>query len=440
MDGCLGFSGKQEKPSFCKVLVNEFSTQLRIPPEFIKKFGQHVPNRVALKVSLDKSWEVEVERVEKYNVFLKKGWEIFAEDNNLEYGDFLVFKYSKISIFKVTIFGTTCCVKEIPVVRERSIRTFAGQKNQGQGQVQDQRKRKRIQEEDEQNLEAKGHLSNAILKGTARKVDEGVGDLNQSLKRRTNASVSTSAEDRAIDFSSEHPFFQVQLSAAYASGSYLAIPSDFFKRHLNKGNQQVTVQISENIWTMNVHTYHCSGTKKHAKIYGGWREFVTDNDLKMGDICIFEMIKSFKQVQEALTALLPKKTAVFHPNLIHLTQGEPSAGVVVVAIDRESRSSNYCSSYSASTTIHSIILRHRKKIEREGETRMWRAELRIHSVIAICCHNPTMAMPNSCGRECYADVENHTAGDVLFSRAKDGVGPTKFGDNYLCRDCGPLVL
>ena len=39
------------------------------------------------------------------NLYFETGWEVFASERCLKYGDFLVFKYHKTSLFEVHIFG-----------------------------------------------------------------------------------------------------------------------------------------------------------------------------------------------------------------------------------------------------------------------------------------------------------------------------------------------
>ncbi|CAL2271919.1 unnamed protein product [Prunus armeniaca] len=52
--------------------------------------------------------------------------------------------------------------------------------------------------------------------------------------------------------------------------------------------QTVTLQVRERSWAVNLigHT-----KESGAEISGGWREFVTENGLMEGDVCIFELIE-----------------------------------------------------------------------------------------------------------------------------------------------------
>lgn len=73
----------------------------------------------------DRAWYANLKQVDD-NVILEKGWENFARDNSLEFGDFLMFSYNGLSKFKVTIYGRNCCIKEVKVTE-----------SQGKGKKQD---------------------------------------------------------------------------------------------------------------------------------------------------------------------------------------------------------------------------------------------------------------------------------------------------------------
>ncbi|XP_054781827.1 B3 domain-containing protein Os01g0723500-like [Prosopis cineraria] len=109
-----------KKPSFFKVLIRDFSTRLKIPPAFMKEFGKDMSKKTSTLIETynGRSWEVEVEKLGN-KFYFNSGWHKFVEDNNLETGDFLVFKYfADYSKFKVKIFGKTCCEKQSNVVVE----------------------------------------------------------------------------------------------------------------------------------------------------------------------------------------------------------------------------------------------------------------------------------------------------------------------------------
>lgn len=90
-----------------------------IPPAFIDILEKPLPDEVSLLDEIGRSWFVDTETEdteERLRVVLKQGWELFAEDQSLEFGDFLVFTYDGRSRFSVTIFAKDGCKKGLGVV------------------------------------------------------------------------------------------------------------------------------------------------------------------------------------------------------------------------------------------------------------------------------------------------------------------------------------
>ena len=65
------------------------------------------------------------------------------------------------------------------------------------------------------------------------------------------------------------------------------IPLRFVKRHFEKNNNTATLLVpAGRTWPVK-----CSVAKTDVKFSRGWRNFVVDNRLEVGDVCASEMIK-----------------------------------------------------------------------------------------------------------------------------------------------------
>ncbi|KAJ9152916.1 hypothetical protein P3X46_026424 [Hevea brasiliensis] len=97
-------------------------------------------------------------------------------------------------------------------------------------------------------------------------------------KRRT-----ISAADK---FKSDNPFFKVILRPSYVyRGFLLHIPSSFARKYLTV-TAFITLQVSDGKqWPV-----RCVSGKGGAKLSKGWTEFVWENSLEEGDVCVFELI------------------------------------------------------------------------------------------------------------------------------------------------------
>ncbi|XP_059279986.1 B3 domain-containing protein At3g06220-like isoform X1 [Lycium ferocissimum] len=85
--------------------------QTRIPPAFLKFFNGETPALFVLEGPAGRSWQVGVEQIES-DLFFKRGWPDFVEENNLEYGDFLTFCYAGNSKLYVKIYEKDGCLKQ----------------------------------------------------------------------------------------------------------------------------------------------------------------------------------------------------------------------------------------------------------------------------------------------------------------------------------------
>ncbi|XP_050383111.1 LOW QUALITY PROTEIN: B3 domain-containing protein REM5-like [Argentina anserina] len=108
----------EERPSFFKALVGDFSQQLRIPRAFVKNFNGHVPRFCGLRGPCGKMWAVSLKVVEN-RLVIHDGWQSFVETHNLEVGDFLIFTLDGVSTFDVIIYGKSYCEKIVGASKNR---------------------------------------------------------------------------------------------------------------------------------------------------------------------------------------------------------------------------------------------------------------------------------------------------------------------------------
>ncbi|KAH8510799.1 hypothetical protein H0E87_008362 [Populus deltoides] len=129
-------------------------------------------------------------------------------------------------------------------------------------------------------------IQNVKLKSTH------VRNTSETLTRRRRA-VTPEEKERTIRaahmFRSDNPFFRVILRPSYVyRGFLLHIPSSFARTFLNTVTGFVTLQVSDGKqWPV-----RCSFKDGKAKLGQGWTEFVWENNLEEGDVCIFELIRA----------------------------------------------------------------------------------------------------------------------------------------------------
>ncbi|KAK6129030.1 hypothetical protein DH2020_037227 [Rehmannia glutinosa] len=83
-------------------------------PLISRKYRLNLPENITLRISSGKTWNVKLEKMENNDHWFTNGWSKFAQDVKLGHGEFMVFYLIGQSIFNVTIYGQTCCIREIP--------------------------------------------------------------------------------------------------------------------------------------------------------------------------------------------------------------------------------------------------------------------------------------------------------------------------------------
>ncbi|CAK9157297.1 unnamed protein product [Ilex paraguariensis] len=117
-----------KSPQFFRIIFSQSSRnhRLRIPTEFMRRYGNSVPNHVFLKVPTGEVWQAEL-RKSNGVAWLENGWKEFREFYTIEYGHFLVFRYDGNSHFHVLIFDRSTSEIEYPFSANHSARTdFTG--------------------------------------------------------------------------------------------------------------------------------------------------------------------------------------------------------------------------------------------------------------------------------------------------------------------------
>ncbi|KAE8667422.1 B3 domain-containing protein REM19 [Hibiscus syriacus] len=93
----------------------------------------------------------------------------------------------------------------------------------------------------------------------------------------------------AAMFKPDNPFCRIILRPSYVyKGIFLHIPRCFALRYLNGVDGIITLQVSEGKkWPV-----RCIYGQSSWKFSKGWAEFVLDNNLDEGDVCVFELINT----------------------------------------------------------------------------------------------------------------------------------------------------
>ncbi|KAL7224042.1 hypothetical protein ACSBR1_025487 [Camellia fascicularis] len=240
-------------PSFFKVLIGDFSNQLRIPPAFKKHFGGSVPqNCIIWSCADERSWNVNIRKVDDDRLLFQQGWAAFVRDNSLEMGDFLLFRYEGDSQFHVDMYGKNCCQK-------LATTDPANQTDELQEKMQKKSSaaRQRVIRRSSWSIVA------AEAKGRGRALE---------------------AAEKFMS-TSNYPSFIRVMRPANLHNRYLNIAMSFVNTHIKKSKTTLKFQISDKLWPVNL-----TSNQRRALLCGGFPAFAKEQSLQVGDVCVFELI------------------------------------------------------------------------------------------------------------------------------------------------------
>ncbi|KAJ7961889.1 B3 domain-containing protein [Quillaja saponaria] len=314
------------------------------------KYGADLSNLVFLKVPNGEEWKVKLTK-EDEEVWFQNGWKEFAEHYSLAHGHLLVFRYEKTSYFHVHIFDVSALEidypdndqelhvldkeefdqNEDPSVQilvdsdDDSVADILTESDDESVEILDlipscrKRKEKSSVEciqpckimKTSEGGKAKSNPTLPIKspyirhKGTQSEGTNVKEDFHSSKTKReyqepkvlgSKQSLDGLKNDRALQsdrkFNSQYPFFTISLSPSYANGAKLNLPSRFARTYLkqNPGLSAATLQTHDGrTWHLK-YRVHLYNKIPKVEFQNGWRSFAMDNNLEVGDVCVFEMI------------------------------------------------------------------------------------------------------------------------------------------------------
>ncbi|KAJ4716410.1 B3 domain-containing transcription factor VRN1 [Melia azedarach] len=325
-----------EPPHFFKIVLTSTleEKKLRIPQKFVRKFGHELPNTATLIVPNGSCWSVDLKKDGK-NVWFCDGWHEFVETHSISAGYFLVFKYGKNSRFHVLIFDLTACEidylcndKESKNNKQNSEFLVDMDSDKECVQISEEQFHKMYSPPTQHN-QAKPAFSTWRIKrnpqspfslekskvkrrcGQQRKKniaqefveinepnDDQRYDLWDSLAEMgiciTEKYKLLSAENRkrllniAKSMKPKNPSFMVLLQPRNKYCRDVYVPSTFAQKFITKDTNSIKVQVSDGAeYSLQI----C--WRQHGGFFlsKGWSHISEDKKLKVGDICIFELVR-----------------------------------------------------------------------------------------------------------------------------------------------------
>ncbi|XP_061365007.1 putative B3 domain-containing protein Os03g0621600 [Gastrolobium bilobum] len=227
-----------------------------LPIKFVRKYGESLPNSILLKLSSSAEWTVNLEKHDG-RVWLQNGWKEFVEYHNLAYGHLLVFRYEGTSHFHVFIFDPSTMEIDYPLLDPK--RACNGEHKPS---------KKRRTNENSNKYDSYSNLQDISFHSTSQRRER-----HGLLKNLSEMSSNTS--------------FAVEIKPRHLR-KYIALPKGSLKGYVKPGGQNVTLLVGNRSWKVNLIYY----PKKPMTCFSArWLIFSRENDLKVGDVCLFELLE-----------------------------------------------------------------------------------------------------------------------------------------------------
>ncbi|PON54050.1 B3 DNA binding domain containing protein [Parasponia andersonii] len=262
-------SGFKSKRPFCKILMQPsyvHGTYLSFSSNFATRYIKKTSCNVILKALDGRTWTVKYifgvyDRLRTARFI--SGWKEFSQDNNLEVGD--VFAFVLLEGIKITFH----VLMRVEPEQNPTNETKSGRTVNGENSIP-------ISHKNLSTKQANGCIATPL----------------KTRRRHLNGIEKARILERA-PFESENPFFKFVIQSSYAcNGASLRvpIPLDFAERYLkNEGDVVLSVPNGRS-WFCQFKFRSLRTGKQEAEIYGGWKDFAVDNNLEVGDVCIFELL------------------------------------------------------------------------------------------------------------------------------------------------------
>ncbi|KAI3894496.1 hypothetical protein MKW92_033079 [Papaver armeniacum] len=316
---------------FFTTLSKNFRSQLKFPEKFVRKcLRKELSNIsiVSLRGPSGRIWRVELMRKGSEDddgderLYLGKGWEVFVKEHNLKEGDVLFLKYKLGgSVFDVLVFDDeNFCEKESSY--------FVGNcKNEGcrrsNGRLNE---RKRVEREPSVDISEPKMLPQKVKRKRVASSDDEVEDSGSKTSwlpgRKGKAPASVKREQDSEEEQSQvdpmalvlrkgaprvkgaaypqalregtrkgKPHFVIAMKSTHVSSIFtMTVPVSFSIKNIPRATKFASLKVNGKTWLAE---YVSFGASKSSGFRGrGWRNFVRSNNLKVGDVCLFETASS----------------------------------------------------------------------------------------------------------------------------------------------------
>ncbi|KAJ4836450.1 hypothetical protein Tsubulata_023089 [Turnera subulata] len=254
---------------FFKIIFESIlqAKKLRMPEKFAMKYGGELSDIACIYDPDGIAWEMRLTKSSN-QIWFDGGWQEFVENYSIRSGHLLVFRYEGSSTFRVRIFDMTSCEIDYP--------SFDGG---NEHQIDD--------DDDDDSVEVIGSITypNASPGKSKKSQISSEKKLHGSLASQGTQESKRSTIPAARMLKSAHPYITITMKSYYINNGYLHLSRPFAAAHLLP-SKSVKLQAGDGReWSV-----RAVMGEKRMTLTTGWKDFVRENKLEVGDVCVFEVI------------------------------------------------------------------------------------------------------------------------------------------------------
>ncbi|XP_048550068.1 uncharacterized protein LOC125529684 [Triticum urartu] len=128
---------------------------------------------------------------------------------------------------------------------------------------------------------------------------------------RLSPSQRSAVKKKVDSIQSEVPIYVSIMTKSNLGSRHMELSKRYAAEHLPHRNVTLMFQYMGKIWNINM-LFHDRKYPKRWYLIGGWSKFISDNSLRLGDICLFELKKDEKELTVIVHLL--RKESIDHPS------------------------------------------------------------------------------------------------------------------------------
>uniref|UniRef100_A0A0D9W3K7 TF-B3 domain-containing protein n=1 Tax=Leersia perrieri TaxID=77586 RepID=A0A0D9W3K7_9ORYZ len=272
------------KPQFLRILLPGYMEKMRIPDKFLQHHitEEHLNSIMAYILSpLGKVWRIELEKKE-FGMFFKGGWSQFLSFHDISHGDVILLRYEGNLVFKIKVFGLNGLKKDLKtkhyIIQHN---TENKQEPSSFSRSKSNPKNRRCGEDNENQQEIP-----CSRKGS-------------SKKRRSGGETERQRRSKSLYQIEPPSWIMKELNKYILQRGNVSFPGTFCKSIglVEKGIVTLMVKDSKgrccSRWSWDVAVSVNKNGQGCCYLFGtGWKKFCKENSLKLGDVCIFNVVET----------------------------------------------------------------------------------------------------------------------------------------------------